>query len=70
MLYSSKINVNSPSLFKEAGLTDDLRQILVDAYRDIELTYSLSHSDGESEFRLLPSAKKQEINIMGQKMDL
>ncbi len=68
--YSAKLNTNSPDLFKEAGLPDQMRQSLVNAYSNVELTYNMCYSNGESEFRQLPSDKKQEINFMGQKIDL
>lgn len=68
--YIVKVNVNSPTVFQDAGVTEEIRQMLVNAYRDIEMNYRIVHKNGESELRMLPSDKKQELVIMGQKLDL
>lgn len=70
VVYKTQLNTSSPDLFKEAGLPEEMRQSLVNAYRDVELTYILTYVNGESEFRIVPSDKKQEITFMGQKIDL
>lgn len=68
--YKARLNTSSPDLFKEAGLPEEMRQSLITAYRNIELTYGLAYVNGESEFKILPSDKKQEITFMGQTIDL
>lgn len=68
--YVVKVNVNSPTVFQDAGVTEDIRQMLVNAYRDIEMAYRISHNNGETELRMIPMDKKQELVIMGQKIDL
>lgn len=68
--YKARLNTNSSDLFKEAGLPEEMRQSLINAYRNIEFTYGLAYANGESEFKILPSDKKQEITFMGQTIDL
>jgi GLPGLI family protein len=68
--YRVTFNTHSPDLFAENGLTEEMRSSLANAYRDVVLTYQLTYVNGESEFRLTPSAEKQEITFMGQTMDL
>lgn len=70
VIYSAGFNTESQELFKEAGLSEDMRRSLVSAYGKVEFTYCITYANGESTFRMLPSGKKQEISFMGQKMDL
>ena len=70
VVYSTRFNTESSDLFKEAGLPEEMRRSLVNAYSNVEFTYLLAYTEGESEFRMLPSDKKQEIMFMGQKMDI
>lgn len=70
VVYSTRFNTESSDLFKEAGLPEEMRRSLVNAYSNVEFTYLLAYAGGESEFRMLPSDKKQEITFMGQKMDI
>ena len=68
--YSARVNTASQDLFKEAGLPEEMRAALVNAYRDIEFAYALDYSGSESTFRMVPSGKKQQISFMGQAIDL
>lgn len=68
--YSARFNTDFPNLFKEMKLPEDMRQALTNAYSTIEFSYMLVYDDGESEFRMVPSDKKQEISFMGQKINI
>lgn len=68
--YRVTFNTQSPDLFAEAGLNEEMRSSLANAYRDVSFEYRLSYINGESEFRLIPSTEKQEITFMGQKIDV
>ncbi len=70
VVYSARINTGSEELFKEAGLPEDMRRALINAYSKVEFTYCLTYANNESSFQMLPSNKKQEISFMGQTMDL
>lgn len=68
--YSRTMDVSHPDLFKEAGVPEQYRSALINAYKDISYTYELVYVDSKSNFQLVPPAEKQELNFMGQKMDL
>ena len=58
--YRVTFNTQSPDLFAEAGLNEEMRSSLANAYRDVSFEYRLSYINGESEFRLIPSTEKQD----------
>lgn len=68
--YQVTYNTSSPSLFAEAGLSEEMRSSLATAYKDVVMTYQLKVKGDESDFRLVPSTEKQEITFMGQKIDV
>lgn len=68
--YVAKYNTASKELFAEAGLNEELRANLANAYKDVKLYYTLLYKDGLSEFRVTPTDKPQSITFMGQTMDL
>lgn len=68
--YSVRFNTDSPTLFAQSNLPEQMRKSLVYAYRNVVFNYSLVYVDGESELRLIPSKERQEIEFMGQKIDV
>lgn len=68
--YVAKYNTGSKDLFAEVGLSEEFRASLVNAYRDVEICYTLLYKDGVSEFRVTPTDKPLSITFMGQTMDL
>jgi GLPGLI family protein len=68
--YRMTLNTQSPDLFKEANLPEEMRRSMAQAYRNVVLNYQLVYANGESELRLLPSKEKQEITLMGQTIDV
>lgn len=68
--YAARYNTSSPTLFAEAGLPEDMRSAMVNAFKDVVMTYRLLYKDGESDYRIVPSDEKQEITFMGRKMDV
>ena len=67
--YRATYNIQSPDLFAEAGLDEELRSNLAKAYKDVVMVYRLTYRDGESDFRAIPPKDKQEIVFMGQKIN-
>ena len=67
--YRVVYNTQSPDLFAEAGLSEEMRSSLAKAYKDVVMTYRLTYIAGESDFRAIPPKEKQEIVFMGQKIN-
>lgn len=68
--YQGSFNTQSPKAFSEAGLNEEMRKALANAYKDVVFTSQLSYKNGESDFRALPSEKKQTITFMGHTIDV
>lgn len=68
--YRMNYNTQSPSLFEEAGLPPEMRQMLAEAYKDVWLYFMLSYKEGKSSFRLVRDSVKRSIQFMGQTIDL
>lgn len=69
VLYRATYKTDSPDLFAEAGLSEELRSNLAKAYKDVVMTYRLTYQNKESDFRLIPPGEKQEIVFMGQRIN-
>ena len=67
--YRVTYHSQSPDLFAEAGLNEEMRSNLARAYKDVVMTYRLIYENGESDFRVLLPEKKQTIVFMGQDID-
>ncbi|MBO4663181.1 MAG: GLPGLI family protein [Bacteroidaceae bacterium] len=68
--YQAVYNSDSPDLFATAGLNEQMRSSLANAYKDVVMNYRLKFKDNESEYRLIPGEGKQEITFMGQTIDV
>lgn len=70
VIYQVGFNFQSPHLFEEAGVDEQMRTSLTNAYKDVTLKYQLLYKNGESEFRIVPSKERQDVTIMGYTMDI
>lgn len=68
--YQVKFDTSSPELFAEAGLNEDMRRSLAEAYKDVVMNYRLSYKNGESDFRVVVGKEPQIIFFMGKSMDI
>ncbi|WP_025065305.1 GLPGLI family protein [Hoylesella enoeca] len=68
--YRAVYNTQSPDLFADAGLDEEMRSSLASAYKNVFMDYQLTYKDGESDFRILPLKEKQEITFMGRTVDI
>ena len=68
--YTGTYNTQSPTLFAESGLNEEMRSSLASAYKDVVFSSQLVYKDGESEFRMLPFGEDQKVVFMGQTLNL
>lgn len=68
--YARKVDPSDPTLFQEAGLPEDIRSMLANAYSQLSISYILNYSNKESSFSVDPSNSDQKLSILGQSVDI